>query len=143
MTCTFFGHREINQDIYSKLKYCLIELITTKKVSVFYVSNNGDFDKIVHKVLSDLKTSYPHINYAVVLASLPNSKTSSLNYTETLFPEELESTPPKFSIDKRNRWMLSKSDYVVCYVRRDFGGAAKFLQLALRRGKQVINIAEE
>ena len=38
--------------------------------------------------------------------------------------------------------MLKKSDYVVMYVKRIYGGAAKFKELAEKAGKTIINLAE-
>ena len=66
--CTFFGHREITQNIEPVLKKKLIELIEQKGVNQFYVGNHGAFDFTVKRALKDLKTYYPHISYAVILA---------------------------------------------------------------------------
>ena len=58
-----------------------------------------------------------------------------------LYPETLENVPPRFAIDRRNRWMLSKSEYVVTFVQTPVGGAAKYRALALRQGKRVLDLA--
>ena len=47
---------------------------------------------------------------------------------------------PKFAIDRRNRWMIDHSEYCVCHINLTWGGAYKFAQLAVQRGKTVINI---
>ena len=60
----------------------------------------------------------------------------------TVYPEGLEAVPPRYAIDKRNRWMLQQSDVVVTYVTVPFGGAAKFKLLAEKTGRAVINIAD-
>ena len=49
---------------------------------------------------------------------------------------------PKFAIDRRNRWMLKRSDVVVVFVNKNYGGAAKFEAIAKRQGKTVINLAK-
>ena len=61
----------------------------------------------------------------------------------TIFPEGIESVPKRFAIDFRNKWMVSHSDCVVVYVNKSFGGAAKFLDIAEKRGLTVINIAKQ
>ena len=38
---------------------------------------------------------------------------------------------------------IDKSDYVIVYVKRNFGGAVQFYEMAKRKGKKVINIAEK
>lgn len=48
--------------------------------------------------------------------------------------------PRRFAIDKRNRWMIDHSDFVITYVSRSFGGAAKFKEIAEKKNRVVINI---
>jgi hypothetical protein len=47
---------------------------------------------------------------------------------------------PKFAIERRNRWMIDQSDFLLCYINHTWGGAYKFARLAKRRGKTVINL---
>lgn len=142
MVCTFFGHRETEQEVSSKLTSILADLIENKNVDVFLVGNNGNFDAIVKTSLRNLSNVYPHIKYFVVLAYRPieKSKNPSFDFSDTIYPDVLADTPKRYAIDRRNRWMIDKSDYVVTYVKYH-GGAAKFKTLAERRGKTVINIA--
>lgn len=143
-SCTFFGHRDVSQKIEPTLRTTLIELIENKNVDSFYVGNHGDFDLLVRKVLKSLKMYYPHINYAVVLAYMPY-KTGNFNdedYSVTILPDGLENVPHKYSIIKRNRWMIDKSDYVVTYVVHSIGGAAQFKEIAEKKRKIVINLAK-
>lgn len=137
-TCTFFGHRDIAENIEPLLREVLIELIEKKGVYNFLVGNEGAFDKTVQSELRRLKNTYGHIDFLVVLAYLPCGETKN----ETLYPEGLESVPKKFAIDYRNRWLIEKSNCVVSYVNRNYGGAAKFSQLAEKKGLKVINIAK-
>ena len=61
---------------------------------------------------------------------------------ETIYPEGLENVPPQFAIDKRNRWMIEQSDFVVVYVKHAIGGAVKFKNIADYKGKLFTNIAD-
>lgn len=144
LACTFFGHRDTPQIIEPCLRSVLIDLIENKKVNMFYLGNQGSFDYLVRKNLELLKHDYPHIGYAVVLAYMPVKKDSfdCEMYSDTIFPEGLENTPPKYAISKRNKWMIDKSDYVVSYVTNSFGGAAQFAKLAEKKGKTVINLGD-
>lgn len=143
MICTFFGHREVPESIENDLQRVLIDLIKNKDVNLFYVGNQGNFDALVRKNLKYLKSIFPNINYYVVLAYMPkeSSKLNTNNFSDTIYPDGLEFTPPKYAIDKRNRWMLNQSEYVVTYVKTTFGGAYKFKNLAEKKGKIVINLA--
>lgn len=140
--CTFFGHRDTPDDIKPILEQILVDLIENKNVSLFYVGLEGNFDGIVIKALKELVKKYPHIKYYVVLAYMPKERDEDmfLEKYETIYPDELEKTPLRFAIHKRNRWMVLKSDYVVTYIRRNIGGAAIFKELAEKKNKNVINI---
>ena len=58
-------------------------------------------------------------------------------YDETLYPR-LESVPRRFAISRRNEWMVQESDAVVAYVTHGWGGAAKTLEHARRKKKNVL-----
>lgn len=139
--CTFFGHRECPELSKERL-YIEIEKLISQGVYTFYVGNNGQFDAHVRRILRQLQSVYPFIKYAVVLAYLPTETSANENYTDTLYPEGMEEGPPRFAIERRNKWMLNEADYVICYVRYAWGGAYKFSSLAKRRGKNVINLCD-
>lgn len=136
MICTFFGHRDCPFQIESTLKREIINLIENFSVDTFYVGNNGNFDKIVYKTLLSLKHSYK-IKIYVIFAYLP---TSRVIVQDSIYPEELEIVPPRFAIPWRNKWMVNNSDYVIAFLRHDFGGAAKSVIYAEKKGVKVIRI---
>lgn len=141
MVCTFFGHRNCPKEIESILHSTILDLIVNKNVTEFYVGNHGDFDSMARRILINLSKLYP-IKYTVVLAYMPRKKSDpeDENPDDTLLPDGMESTPPKFAIDRRNRWMLKQSDYVVTYVRHSVGGAARYKELAEKQKKFIINL---
>lgn len=143
-SCTFFGHRILNKDIKDLLTRQIDNLIAEYGVNVFYVGNNGQFDYLVAEVLRKLKSRNPQISYSIVLAYLPEREKehNQLSYTETIYPEGLEYTPPRFAISKRNQWMVMQSDYVIAYVEHSFGGAAQFTEYARKKHRMVINLAD-
>ena len=144
MNVAFFGHRDTTQDIEQKLEAVLISLIEDHDANTFYVGNQGNFDFIARKILKKLKTIYPQITYTVVLAYMPGvrSEFDLSDYSDTMYPEGLENTPRKFAILKRNLWLIEHSDIVITYVRHYFGGAGKFKEIAEKKGKRIINIAD-
>lgn len=142
MTCTFFGHRVVTNDVKTRLRVVITDLIVHHAVDVFYVGNQGGFDEIVSEVLRELQTIYP-IDYAVVLAYFPIERdgNGTPNPPDTIYPEGLETVPKCFAICYRNRWMLERADYVVTYVtHRGGSGAARYQSLAEQRGKKVISL---
>lgn len=141
--CCFFGHCRIYTDISKKVEKEIEDLILNNNVKMFYVGNNGNFDMMVIKILEDMTTKY-NINYNIVLAYLPIKQKEAYPYdiSKTIYPEGIENTPKRFAISWRNKWMIDKSNYVISYVTHSYGGAYKHTEIAKRKGKQIINIAD-
>ena len=144
MICTFFGHREINdsKELAEKLYYVLEYLIENKGIRIFYVGHNGGFDSLVLQALRKLSKTY-EIKYLVVLAYMNlNKEYCDYDALETVYPETLEKTPLRFAIDKRNRWMINKSDIAVTYINSHIGGAARYVELCEKKGLQIIKLGK-
>ena len=138
--CTFFGHRDCPETIKPKIRTAVINLIENHGVTMFYVGNQGNFDRMVRSVLKEVTTAYPEVGYAVVLAYMPSAKKSADDFSDTLLPDGIEKVPKRFAISWRNKWMIEHADYVVTYVTRLFGGAAQFSALAKSKGKIIYDI---
>lgn len=139
--CTFFGHRDCPDSVRAQLKEA-VQALVEQGVYDFYVGCNGNFDRIARSVLKELSSQHEKLRYVVVLAYL--DKNASLIHEHgypTLFPEGLEIVPPRFAISWRNKWMLGKADYVICYVKYTWGGAAQFREQAIKKGKNLIDLA--
>lgn len=144
-SCTFFGHRDCPAIIKQNLRKVIIDLIEHHSVDMFYVGNEGAFDRLARSVLRELAMEYPHVRYAVVLAYMPPKKNElyEQDYTDTMLPEGIETVPKRFALSWRNKWMLRKSDYVITYIAHSWGGAAQFASMAERKNKVIINLAKE
>ncbi len=142
MTCCFFGHRDTPLSVQDELKPLLKELVEKEGYSRFLVGNEGGVDQVVAKTLCKLKEEYPQIRCYTVLAYINRSYDNAL-LLETIYPEGLEFTPPRFCIDRRNRWMLKEADAVVGYVCHSIGGAARFFSLAQKQGKKCFNLSKQ
>ena len=138
--CTFFGHRECPSALRPALDRELRRLVNAG-VTQFYLGHHGQFDALVLASLQQLKTEFPHISYAVVLSRCNATVGKEHDGENTLYPEEVACVPPRFAIDRRNRWMLQQADIVVTHTVYPWGGAARFADLAKRKGKTVINLA--
>ena len=141
MTVTFFGHKDTPKEIEPTLRSTLVDLIENHGATEFYVGNNGNFDTMVRRQLENLSQTYP-ITYNVVLAYLPTKKSEYDDYTNTIYPEGIETAPKRFAISYRNKWMIRQSDVVVTYVTRTHGGAWQFKALTERQGKKAIELSE-
>ena len=134
---TFFGHRDCPSTIKPALREAIMDLVKTHNVTMFYVGDSGQYDAYCRSVLKELG-----LNYAVVLSRMPGKPTEYDDFSDTMLPEGIvEGGPPRFAIERRNKWMIEQSSYVICYLRhRMYGGAAKFVAMAERKNKVVFNL---
>ena len=135
--CTFFGHGDCPETKYSNILQAIQNLITEKNIITFYVGTQGNFDLLVYRALCNLRADFPQIRIYRVLAYLP--KDNSL-ISDSILLEGIELIHPRYAISWRNRWMIEHSDYVIAYITHNYGGAARFVNEAERRGKTIIRV---
>ena len=135
--CTFFGHRD-GYGLDAGTLRSAIENLINQGVTDFWVGHQGQFDGTVRSCLRTLQVEYPQIRYSVVLAYLPTQKRESDDLSDTMYPE-IEGHP-QFAIERRNRWMVDRAEYCICYVNRPWGGAYRSVLRAKRKGLTVINL---
>ena len=133
MKVTFIGNRNTPASAYPAL-YSTIETLIKSGADDFYVGDNGNFDKLVHKSLRNLKDVYPHIRFAVVLTSPQKAP----NNMPSVFPEELSRVMPRFAIVKRNRYMVDLCDCIIAYAANPYGNTGKLCEYAQKKNKKVL-----
>lgn len=143
MTCCFFGHKDAPPSIYDTLEEAIEKIIAEDNVTEFLVGNQGQFDGMVLKALRRIKEKYPHVSYNIVLAYMPAEKEecNPYDFGETMLPEGIENVHPRYAISWRNKWIVNEADVVIAYVTHTWGGAARYMEMAAKKGKQIINIA--
>lgn len=141
MTVTFCGHGNViyPDGIRKKLSDTVEELIM-QGADEFLLGGYGKFDMMAAHTVRSFKDKYPHIKSVLVVPYINIGFDKEL-YDYSEYPH-LESVPKRLAILKRNEYMVDKSDIVVAYVSRKWGGAAKTFDYAVRNGKKIINITE-
>ena len=141
--CTFFGHRDCPSSIKGKLHKEIERLICNHGVDTFYVGTQGSFDRMAYAALVELRQRYRYIKVYRVLAYMPKLSIIAADCSmldDTILPEGIEKAHPRYAIIKRNNWMIDRSDYVIAYVTRSFGGAYQAVERAKKMGKSVIAV---
>ena len=135
--CCFAGHSKIYQtdDLLDDIKVLLKELITKENVREFWVGNYGKFDKLSSRAVMSLKNIYPDIQLNLILPYLTseineNHEFYYKNYDNIIIADISENTPKKYRIAKCNQYMVTHSNFIICYVINSWGGAAKTLKFA-------------
>lgn len=139
MIVTFCGHRDIEDE--NRVKKQLVKIIKHLIIcgaSQFYLGGYGCFDLLAAKAVKQLQKDYPNIQSILIVPYLNRSYNTTL-YDASIYPP-IENTPKKFAISKRNEWMVDAADIVIAYVKYPFGGAAKTLEYAQKRKKEIFKV---
>lgn len=136
--CTFFGHRDSPSNLKASLYEAIEQLICNQCVDTFYVGTQGNFDRMAYATLVELRQRYGHIKVYRVLTYMP--KPGDTDTADTIVPEGIENAHPRYAIVHRNNWMIDRSDYVIDYVTRTFGGAYQAVERAKKKGKIIFAV---
>lgn len=138
--CCFAGHSNsyLSDETENRLKELIEKLIVEDKVTEFWVGNYGNFDSLCAGTVRILKDKYPEIELILVIPYLTNDineykELYYKNYDTILVADIPEHTPKRFWITKCNEYMVDKSDFIICYIRHRWGGAAVTLEYAKRK----------
>ncbi len=165
-TCCFFGHRniEVTDELVSRLKEVVEDLIVEKKVDTFLFGSKSQFDKLCLQVVTELKKKYPHIRRIYVRAEFPyidEDYTAYLlkKYDYTYYPERMINAG-KAAYVERNHEMIDNSNYCVVYYDENYlpprrknskidlidyqpsSGTKRAYDYAKRKGVNVVNVLE-
>lgn len=140
MRCVFIGHHDSPDYLKPLLRERIINLVLYKRVSEFYVGNNGYFDFMVQTVMHELKQDGFSVPYKIVLSRIDEIAIGG-QQEATFFPEELAVALPRFAICKRNEWLLARADIAIVYVKYSFSNAGKWLLKAQKREIKIVNLA--
>lgn len=140
-TATFIGHKECYgvqvDDVRDE-----IEKLISSGVTDFLNGGMGNFDWMCARVVYDLKKIHPHIRNYLVIPYLTFNITETKYFDSTIYPEGFEKYHFKAAIPARNRYLVDNSAYAICYVTHGWGGAAKTLQRAVKKGLTIINLGD-
>ncbi len=145
MVITFCGHREIEDPIAVERR--ILDLLQQYAVAdvQFYLGGYGQFDRLALSACQKFKSVNNGARLCFVTPYLSEKYLRSVAdsdvYEEIIVPQR--AFDGRYSIIRRNRWIVDNCDFVIAYVQRCWGGAYKTLQYALKVNKKVVNIASE
>lgn len=150
ISCTFAGHREVyGRNVESSIEFAIESILKKDNSFVFYFGDMGEFDKMCSAAVRTAKRRHPELDIKLMvvlpymMAKVNTDKDFYKNlYDDIIIPMELSDAHYKSAITKRNRWIIDRSDCLIAYVYRDFGGAYTTLKYANRMNKEIINLAD-
>ncbi len=136
-SCFFIGHRDAPESIRTDLTQAITELIEREQVQEFIVGSYGRFDQIVQVVLAEVKEQYPRITLGLLLSYHPalRNEPLPLNFTQTFYPEGMESVPKRYAIVRANYYMVDHSTHLIAYRRYPGSNTAKLVEYTKNREK--------
>ncbi len=150
-TVSFFGHRQIENAsaIEKPLDEIIRPLLLEKEYVEFLVGRDGEFDQLAASTVKRLQRAVGSNNSALVwVLPYPTAEYRDYEADPASYYDEIEVCPEsaaahfKSAFQIRNRWMVDRSNLVICYVDHPNGGAYQTLQYAKRHGKSIINVAK-
>lgn len=145
MIITFFGHSDYldNSEDEEEL-FSALETIVCDQPVDFYLGGYGNFDSFAYRCAKRYKECKKNAKLVFITPYLDkwlNERKDFLIklYDEIVYPP-IEHVPQKFAILKRNEWMIDRTDHVIVYIRRHYGGAYKALLYAHKQNKPYTNL---
>ena len=150
ISCTFAGHWEVySRNVEGSIEFAIESILKKDNSFVFYSGDMGEFDKMCSAAVRTAKRRHPELDIKLMvvlpcmMAKINTDKDFYKNlYDDIIIPMELSDAHYKSAITKRNRWIIDRSDFLIAYVYRDFGGAYTTLKYANRMNKEIINLAD-
>ena len=146
MIVTFCGHRDFVETAEAENQLTMfLEKYARENVRlVCYNGGYGNFDYFAAKCVQRMQEQYSNIRNCLVLPYIDQPFLERIeifknHFDETIYPL-LESVPRKYAIIRRNEWMVDSADIVIAYVTYSWGGAARSLEYAKRKNKNIILI---
>ena len=146
MIVTFCGHRDFVETAEAENQLTMfLEKYARENVRlVCYNGGYGNFDYFAAKCVQRMQEQYSNIRNCLVLPYIDQPFLERIeifknHFDETIYPL-LESVPRKYAIIRRNEWMVDSADIVIAYVTYSWGGAARTLEYAKRKNKNIIVI---
>lgn len=138
-TCCFIGHRDCSALSPEQVRLGLEKAIG-HGVTHFLCGGMGDFDWLCAEQVHALKRLHPQIHSTLVLPYRHLHIAQPQYFDRIYFPAELQQYDYKAAIPARNRYMVHRAAYALCYVTHDWGGAAKTYRYARQRRLRILNL---
>ena len=146
MVISFCGHRDFTPDAEKEKTIIdiLLKYAETEQEVICYTGGYGAFDWFAASCINKAKKAAHNIVNCLVVPYITSSYLERISLhtkelDEVIYPP-LENIPPKFAIIRRNEWMIDNSDLLIAYVKYSWGGAARTLEYAKKRGIKSILI---
>lgn len=150
LKCCFAGHSDLcgrGEEIGKRLEIILNDLREKYDLLECYVGDYGEFDRLVAGTVHRMVKNDKPMDLKLVIPYLTSRITAEKNtyydrFDDITIANIPPGTPIRLGIIKTNQFMVDKCDLLICYVKHNFGGAAKTLEHAQKKKLEIINLAD-
>ena len=118
-TCSFIGHREIENCPYleSKIIATVENLIENHNVTDFLFGSNSQFDNMCHKIVTKLQETYPYIKRVVYTCKseecvYENERDELEKTFSSLLKRQIKLKSFEDEVEHKNKYVAGKASYV-------------------------------
>ena len=150
MKITFVGHAFVfsSDEIKERVKNAIKNNVIGVESVECYIGGYGDFDDLCAEACRELRRDGYDLSIIYVTPYLVSSEQTKIRrmqeeklFDYSIYPP-IESVPMRLAIIKRNEWMVKNSDLIIAYVKHNYGGAYRTLQVAKRNSKIIIDVCD-
>lgn len=137
--CAFCGHRMVaDYDLEERVLFVLSKMIRYESYTSFYSGGMGEFDNICERAVRKLKKEYPYIKLYRVIYKYKKGLEDVRSIVDDIIIPDLGDVYYKKAISLRNQWMAEVADAVLCYIRKEYGGAYIMMKYAKKVNAEIV-----
>ena len=149
ISCCFTGHRKIENQLIPYINNALlnqIEYLIINGFRYFYCGGAVGFDTLAEKAVIKLRKKYPDVKLIIAVPHRGQSNyfkaSEKQEYHELLSQADiviyLSSHYYNGCMHMRNRFMVDRSSYCICYLTKNIGGTAYTIKYAEKQGLDIV-----
>lgn len=140
--CALAGDSGFSESIQTEFRKTVIDLIENHKVDLFYMIYGGEFNLMAEEELEKIIEDYPDVYFEIFVCNIPHREYNRLInvlYNITVVEGE-EGETREHGLNVLKEGIIGASEYVITYVKNADGDAGSFKDIALKKGKTVIEL---
>ncbi len=152
-TCCFTGHRKMDlpTSIVKKRLETIIKHLAEHGVFYFCTGGALGFDTLAAEIVLKLKVLFPRIQLILILPCKDQNQRWSITDTEIYDTIKRQADQVLYACEtyepgcmhQRNRQLVDRSQYCICYLERPTGGTAYTVKYARKKGLMVFNLSDD
>ena len=151
--CCFTGHRKIppalSGDLQKKLIQTIDRLYEENRIVTYYAGGAQGFDALASEAVIERRAEIPALRLVVVMPHAEQAARWSMEDRArhkhiTDAADEVICLAEHYyrgCMQRRNRYLVDRSDVCVCYLTEQTGGTAYTVKYAKKRGLDIVNLA--